>query len=228
MYKKRSAGLSQQNVNSNRNKKKRKLSDYYVLAIGIAVLLLIVIGIINGMAPKNYYLKEIKIVECSVIQKTQEDGKNYIRVRPEASANFSLSEENSWVEVKNDFYNKLQPYNSNIGVKFNNLDIYKKKFWGLAADKGQTFDKNVWNIDEVYDSKVDAEKANPVKQYTKEATIEKKKITQKGDYFFVINSEQRKMPVMVEEDTFNKYKVNDSISCEFESIGDLIKFIKIS
>jgi hypothetical protein len=157
----------------------------------------------------------------------QEDGKNYLRISPEKAENFFISEDDSWVEVNSDFYNSKQTFNSKIGVKFNNFDIYSKKYWGLFGDKGQTFEKTAWNIEEVYSSKDEAIKANPINKFTKQAIIEKKKITQKGDHFFVINSDQKSMPVMVEEETYNKYNVSDSINCEMESIGELTRFIKI-
>jgi len=223
-------GIKIQSMGSNKagNKKKRSTNEFLVIAIGIIVVLLIVFGIISANVPRNYYLKDIKILECSVIQKAQEDGKNYIRISPEKTDNFSISEDNSWVEVNSDFYNKQQMLDSKIGVKFNNLDVYSKKYWGLFSNKGQTFKDNVWNIEEVYLSKDEANKANPIIKATKQATIEKKKITQKGDHFFVINSDQKSMPVMVEEETYNKYNVSDSISCEFESIADLTRFIKIT
>jgi len=222
-------GITKQNVitvKSGKDKKK-KLKNYCVMAICIAVVLLIVIGIISANVSRNYYLKDIKILECSVIQSEQDYDKYYIRVTPEKADNFSISEDNSWVEVNSDFYSKHMFSDSKIGVKFVNLDSFTKKYWGLFGDSGQTFEKNVWNIEEVYESKDEANRANPISKATSKANIQKKKITQRGDHFFVIASDQKSMPVMVEEETYNKYNVSDSINCEFESIGELTRFIKI-
>lgn len=203
-------------------KKKLRTRDYFIIAFVIFMVLAIAIGIISSNASRNYYLKDIKILECSVIQKEKDSEKYYIKL-PEKVDNISISEENSWVGVNSDFYNKIQ-VNNKIGVKLNNLDVYSK---GLFSSKGQTFEKNIWNIEDVYESKAAADNANLVKKFNKQATIEKKKITQKGDHFFVINSEQKSMPVLVEEETYTKYNLNDKINCEFESIGELTRFIKI-
>ncbi len=219
-------GIPKQKVLSkNSSKKKRKFSDYYTIALAVVIVLIIIAGVINENAPKNYYLKDIKILECSVTQKTEEDGKYYIRVS--VGNTFSLSEDNSWVEVNSDFYNK-QIYDSKIGVKFANTDVYSKKYWGLFGDKGQTFESNSWSIEDIYPSLDEANKANPTKNYTSQASIQKKKITQKGDHFFVVNIDQKSMPVMVEEEIYNKYNVNDKINCEFESIGEVTRFIKLT
>lgn len=205
-------------------KKKLTTGQMVLLGIGIVIVLIIVLGVIGDNMPRNYYLKDVKILQCSIDLMEFYDGKNYIKVRPDDSTDsIYLSDDESWFEVNIEFYQN-HTINSKIGVRLDNLDIYKRKFFG----SGQTYEKNLWSINEVYESLADAQNANPVKKFTKEAKIVKKKITSKGDHFLVISSDQRSMPVMVDEIVYSKYQVNDSISCDFESISDLTRLIKVN
>jgi hypothetical protein len=220
-------GIMMQGITSGNSRRRAKLTSqqYVLIAVGVIIGLTLLFGVISEHAPRNYYLKDIKVELCTVTQREQEDDKFYIKVTPAYQPDFYISEDNSWFEVSSDFYNGN--YNQ-IGVKYANVDVYKRKYLGIIPDKGQTYEKNEWYIEEVYKSLDDANAANPAKTFTKAATIKKKKITQKGDCFFVINYDQKSMPVMVEKDVYNKYNKNDGINCEFESIGDLTKFVKIA
>ncbi|MDF2985096.1 MAG: hypothetical protein K0R50_606 [Eubacterium sp.] len=226
-------------MSNNRNGKSRRVaakktagkrftpSQIGLLAIVGIIALIIILGVIGDNLPRNYYLKDVKIMSGTIAQKEFADGKNYIKIRPEnAESSVYLNEDDSWIEVNTAFFEK-HPLNGDIGVRLDNLDIYKKKYWGLFGS-GQSFEKNLWSINEVYDALTDAQNANPGKNFTRQAKIEKKKITKRGDHFFVINSDQRSMPVMVDEKVYEKYQVNDSISCEFESIGDLTRLVKVN
>lgn len=207
---------------SSKKKKKWKLSDYLLIVIAAAITGAIVLGVINANLPNHYFIRDIKVLECFVNQKIEEDGKYYIKVSP--IEGIALSEDNSWVEVQSDFYYKIPLYAGKVGVEFANVDTYST---GLFS-KGQTFEGNAWCIEEVFASIDEANKATPTKDFVQSASIQKKKITQKGDHFFVLTLDQKSMPVMVEEEIYNKYNINDSINCEFQSIGELTKFIKIA
>lgn len=222
----RKNGIVIQNVSYNK-KKKRSISHYLKIAVYVFVGLIIILGTISDYIPRNYYLKDIKILQGSIIQKECDAGKYYIKVSPTSYGGFTISDDNSWFEVQEGFYNKCWRTEL-IGVKFANADVYNPKFWGVFGNRGQTFEENVWYIDEVYNSINDANIENPTKRSTQQAIILKKKITKKGEYFFVINTDNKSMPVMVQKEIYNKYNVNDSLSCEFESIGDLTKFVKIT
>lgn len=193
--------------------------------IGIIIIISIfvafgIIGFASSKTERRFYLKEVSVNEATVSELGQENGKYYIRVTP--SNGVPVSGDDSWLEVKQDFYsNHLVGHK--VGILLGKGDVYKKR---LFSD-GQVFEKTAYEIQDIYDSLELAKEANPQKNYTEKAKITKKKTTKLGDNFFVLTREERSFTQKVTPEMFNKYNLNDEVSCEFEAIGDLVKLIKV-
>ena len=48
-----------------------------------------------------------------------------------------------------------------------------------------------------------------------------------GDNFFVLNYDNKDIPVKVNGIIYNSYELNESINCEFTSIGEFTRFKRI-
>jgi hypothetical protein len=208
------------------NKKGSKRKDLITAGYVVGFILLIVIGILSWVTPKNYYLKEIKVAKATVAETAVEYGKYYARVINVDSPGVFLSEDNSWIEVSEDFCNGNRP-GKEVGLLIGNYDVFKLKYFGLFGSVGQKFKGSNWAIEEVYDSFDMAVKENPVKKYNAKAVLTKKKATKTGETYFVIDADGRKVNTQVDKEIFDRYNVNDSIECEFEARGDFIKIIRV-
>lgn len=195
-------------------------------AIGIvAFVIMMIFVIILANESETYYVKDTIITEASIQEKATDDGKYYLRLRALTENNDLnyLSEDDSWVETSENFYNSHSE-NSIIGVSASNYDIYSKNI----LSSSQRISRSVWQYDDAYEDLAAAEKANPKKSYEGTAELVKKKaFKDSGNFYFVLYYDGREFNMQVNDTDFDKYKVNDKIICNFESIGDLVKLVGI-
>lgn len=187
-------------------------------------MILITILVVNATSTTNSYLKEIKVCSSSITKLSTEDGKYYIQVSSVMDGTpVNISDDDLWIEVNSTFYFNHRLLDK-VGVLLGHYDIYKKNIFM----KGMALDKEAWSVDEVYDSLEDAQSANPYREYTDTASIEKKKAFKSGNYYFVLKSGERTFNLQVDKDIFEKYKDKQSIDCEFEGYGDFIRLTGIA
>jgi len=180
----------------------------------------------NGLTPRNYYTTEVKIDKGTVQEKVTEKGKYYIRI-----SNADVKTEDSWIEVKQDFYDKHSTFisyyssgnNEEIGLLLCKNDVYKGRFWGLFGKETPNFEKTVWQVADVYDTYDIALESNPHQIQTVSGKVYKKK-SLNGKNYIVIDVEGNKIKEEVDLTTYNKYEVDGTINCKFESWGDIRQF----
>lgn len=189
-----------------------------------AVVLLIIYFAIDSSIQRNYYMKELKVCSAVVIEKSNDGGSSYIKVRLTNSVpGVYLSDDDSWV-----LENGSCSLGQDVGLLVANYDIFEKKYWGLFGDKGQKFEKDKWVIEKLYNSYEQAQSDNPAKSIKTKAILKKKKTTGNGSMFFVLESEGRTFQAKVDQSVYEKYSVNQEIQCEFEGIGEFLKFSRIA
>ena len=200
-------------------KKNKRLTMFIAIVSVIAVIFFV--ALVN--APTNDYLKDIYIGQCTIEQRSSNGG-YYLKLSKAYGLNaVTLSSDNSWIEVTKSFY-QSHKQGDKVAAVFSNWDIYTRNYLGLFGDKGQTFKKNVWGITDIYDDVATANKDYPQKTFQTEAKIIKKKITSSGDKFFVLNYDNKDIPVKVNGIIYNSYEINESVNCDFISIGEFTKF----
>lgn len=211
---------------------KKKTQKIILWYSGIAVIILIAILVmLDENSPRNQFLSKAFVSEASIAEFYVDDQnypmKDYVRVSLINSGNntASLTMDESWIEVTSEFFGKHK-VGDRVGVLVGNYDVYKEKFFGLSKGSGQTFEKNVWGIENIFDSLDAANEAYPQKLFNAAAQL-KKKASTKDKYFFVFNYEEREMTIKVSSEQFNQYKENDSVECTFEGIGEFVKITKI-
>jgi hypothetical protein len=205
---------------------KKKLSTKAKVWIGVIFIttLIIAFGIVNENISKKVYLKDRMIVESCITQIEKDDGKNYVQVATDYK-NIKLTEDNAWIEVTDSFLAKTND-KGRVGIALENYDVYKPKYWGVFGS-GQTYESSYWAVGEIYESYDLASKDNPTKDYINTGMVKKKKLTQKGDSFFVIEAEERNFTVQIAKSIYDKYKVNDTVYCKFKSVGDMVKLYEL-
>lgn len=206
----------------NHSKKVKAGTVLWILA-AVFIVGLITWAIVADSMPRNYYLKEVRVLEASIAERSVEEGKHYLRLSlVSSSQSVYISPDDSWIEVKPEFDAK-HGLGSQVGVLLGNYDVFKKRL-GAA---GQDYERNIWGIEDVYDSFAHAQQANPVKKFTGEAVLQKKKETKDGGRYMVLEKDGRTFTLKVETALFDKYRVGEKPRCEFESIGDLVKLVRI-
>lgn len=212
--------------------KKKKTQKIILWCVGIAIVLFIAILVmLDENSPRNQFLSKAFVSEASIAEFYVDDqvipNKSYVRLSLINSGNntASLTMDESWVEVTNEFFGKHRVRDI-VGVLVGNYDVYKENFFGLAKGSGQTFEKNVWGIENIFDTLDMANEAYPQKLFNANAQL-KKKATAKDKYFFVFTYEEREMTVEVSSEQFNKYKENDTVECTFEGLGEFVKITKL-
>jgi hypothetical protein len=206
--------------------KRKKKYNWGLIGSVVFFTVLILFSIAAGITPRNSYLKEIKVIQGNVLERSSENYKYYIRVNNLYSdSNSVIAINDPWIEVTAEFF-ASHGANSEVGLLAGNYDIFKAKYFGLFGKKGQTYEKSEWIIDEIYNNYDAAVSANPSKKYTAMANVVKKKITGDGAAYFVLDTEGRQLSVPVSLETYGKYSAGSKVNCEFEAIGDFVKALK--
>ena len=135
-----------------------------------------------------------------------------------------------WVEVQDDFYNRHSP-GDQVGILVGNYDVFlaTAKFSADSNRKlvSRKFEKSAWSIEEVYESLEEAKAANPAKAFSMPLVLKEKRVSKNGAYYFLCDSEGKTVKAVVTKDIFDKYQKNQTLTGEFESLGDYVRFIKL-
>lgn len=199
-------------------------TTYIIIVIFLLFISPILFGVVYDNWPRNYYLKDLKVCNAVIVEKNYEDGKNYIRLSVNSNdLNGYANPDDFWIEVQDAFYIS-HPLNSTVGALISENDLYKRRFFS----SGQDFEKTYYEVQEIYDSLDAAQQANPSKEYTDKALLVKKKTTKAGDTYFNVKKDDRTFTLNVSKEIYDRYKLNDEIECDFESVGDLTKLLKIA
>ncbi|HEX9061189.1 MAG TPA: hypothetical protein VF941_13495 [Clostridia bacterium] len=199
-------------------------TTYIIIVILLLFISPIIFGVVYDNWPKNYYLKDLKVCNAVIVEKNNEDGKNYIRLSVNSNDLGNYPNPNDlWIEVQNTFY-VSHTLNSTVGALISENDVYKRRFFS----SGQDFEKTYYEVQEIYDSLDAAQQANPSKKYTDKALLVKKKTTKNGDTYFNVKKDDRTFTLNVSREIYDRYNLNDEIECDFESVGDLTKLLKIA
>lgn len=207
--------------------KKKGLKTHWTVLLVIVVVGIMMFGIIEQQLPRQYYVKDMKVLEATIIETSFEDNKFYFKVTPlDNQVDPTMMSDELWIEVTQQFYLDHQQ-GSSVGVLLSNVDAYKPKYFGVFGKKGQKLEGSSWNVEEIYPTYGHALLANPTKQYDGEASVKKKKILKNGDPYLVLEAEGRTYSTRVDPVLYNSTSVGQSLKCEFQSIGDLIKLNRI-
>lgn len=209
--------------------KMKKRHIIIVCCLSAAVLLMAIIFIILSVTrPQKQFLSQVFVSEAKVAELAADTDssptKYYVRialVNPTVSS-AKLTEDTSWVEVSSEYYIKHKT-NDSIGVLVGNYDIYKERLFG----GGQSFDKNIWGIEDIFDNVQDAEETYPKKSFDSPATLIKK-VSDNDRYLFVVTYEDREISVDVDKEVFDKYSENETVTCSLFGYGDYVKITKIA
>lgn len=207
----------------NRNNASKAFANVFLWLFVLVFAVVIIANIADSYMPRNYYLKDLKVCEANIVEKASENDK--ISVRVNLTSNMPSEYVNSddlWIQVTPEFSRKHN-MNEKVGVLLGKYDVFKPKLLG----SGQELEKSSWGIEEIYDTLKVAQEANPYSKFTTRAVVNKKKVTKNGDAFFVLSQEDRTFTTQVDKNILNKYEVGQEIECEFESIGESTKLIKV-
>lgn len=186
-----------------------------------------IVTAVDDMRVRNQYLKDAFVSEGQIALTTIDSSKYYVKVALMKSANnVSLTDDMSYVEVTPDFYNKHKT-GDKIGVLVGNYDIFKEKYFGLFGNQGQYFEKNIWGVENVFDTKQEADQVYPNKEFTDKAQVKTKTASKSNEFFFILSYQDREITAQVTQEQYQKYNENDYVDCDFQSIGDFIKIIDV-
>lgn len=203
-----------------------------IFGVGLAVLIILIVVLISldENTPRNYYMKDLFVTEATILQTSAgDDNKTYgIQVQlNNPPKTITLEEDNTWVGVDQQFYTS-HTAGQHIGVLVCNYDVMKANNFGLFGEQGQSFEKEMWAVDSAYDSLNAAQTQYPHRQFSGKASLKSKTKLSSGELYFVLEYDGREMTSPVDDSTFSRYNIGDSVSCAFDGYGDFIKTVSIS
>lgn len=206
-----------------KEEKKNNVTRNTLIIIGLIIVLIIGAVAVSSMAETNSYLKEVRVCDATVSEKTTDGGKYYLRLTLKSNKPTDyISADALWIEVTTEFYGKAG-LNTDVGVLLGKYDELKK---GKFSNKLKLA-KSDWGINNIYYSLEEAKEANPQSNYTEKAKISKKRTAKSGETYFVLIKDDRSYITKVDKGLYDKLEVNSEVDCEFESIGEFIKLIKV-
>ncbi len=223
--------MSKQTVSTNNKKnaskpKKNRKQNILIWACISFFVLIITFVIINDSISRNYYVKDLRVIKGTIINRVIDGEKMYFKIQPDSSEPVLFTDDSSWIEVSSDFYNKKNQL-AEVGLLAAYYEQYKPKFWGIFGNSGQKLESSFWGIEEIYDSIDAAQQSNPYKKFTDNAELKKKKMTKDNRMFFVVASQDRTFNLEVDQAIYNKCNVGQKLSCEFESLGESTKCLRV-
>lgn len=199
------------------------------IIVTVLVALFVVLCILAGNTPHNYYMKNLFVSEATILQcSSGDDGSDYsVQVQLDNPAqNVSIDSDNTWVSVDKQFYD-AHSVGQHIGVLVCDYDVFKERFFGIFGKQGQDYEKDMWSVDSAYDSFAAAQAEYPHQQFTDKATLESKTKLDDGESYFVLSYQGREMTNQVDDNQYSHYKVGDSVPCSFDGYGDFVRITNI-
>ncbi|MHB8170802.1 MAG: hypothetical protein ACYDG6_04575 [Thermincolia bacterium] len=190
---------------------KNALRGLGVLFLGITALLVYFVFFSIG---QDHRLVTLQIKEAMIAQMDNSE-KPLVRVSVPGMEN----EKKLWIEVSQDFYSSHYT-GEQVGILLGQYNEYDKKM-----EKGKTYlryKRQVWGVEEIYNSLREAEAANPVKKFSTTG-----KVVGKEQGVLVLDLDGKKARSVVEKELYDRVQVGDTVKGRFESIGEFTKFLGI-
>ncbi len=211
--------------------------DYLHITAGKAVLygaLLLfllgffIFGYLEDHTQKKYYINEVFITKALVAETVFEDNAPAIRLDiAEQSENSPfIDSDRSWIQITPEFENKIMAsstFPAEVGARYASIEEQRLKYFGFFGNRGYITEGSYWTLDEVYDSYEAALAENPEKRYEGPAVLSKKKAFDNSRFYFVVESDNRKYSLKVDETTFNQFQEGAPLVCAFHAVGELVK-----
>ncbi|HWP96300.1 MAG TPA: hypothetical protein VN426_05575 [Syntrophomonadaceae bacterium] len=172
-----------------------------------------------------YNTSEMKVMEGSVLSKSQDSDGYYLQVAAPGLPNSPLD-----VQANPDFYQNAA-VGQKLGILVGNVEKY---LVSPSWDKLQlkiNYDSSAWEILSLYPTLADAQKENKPASFTTNASLTQRIKSADGHYFFLFDAGGKKLMGEVNKDYYDRYNPQstpkDLFVLQFEGSGDFNHLVAI-
>jgi len=192
-----------------------------IIAAVLLVVVLAVYGIAGATAGSIYYPDSMGVYQAGIMEKSDDGSNYYVRL---CVLGLSAPMDEMWVDVKKEFYDRHKT-NDQIGALIGHYDLFKVSrsllFWGTPV---KTYERSFWNIENIYESLDEAQKANPVVKTVERGVLKKKEIGSDKSPYIIVQVGDKTIRYAVSQSDYDSYIDGQTLMAEFETIGDFTRF----